>query len=141
MLLSGIVLAGANDVPDGPHPPDGVWTAEEIATNDLESLKVVVLSACDTGRGATRSGEGVMGLRRAFSAAGNPATIMSLWTVPDAPTTRLMGDFYRALSERKARPAGALRKAQLAALARNRSQYGAGFSTSWAAFVVAGQVR
>ncbi len=74
MLRSGLVLAGANTWLNGkPAPPeaeDGLLTAEDVAGMNLLHTELVVLSACDTGLGDVRKGEGVMGLRRAFAVAG-----------------------------------------------------------------------
>lgn len=97
LLLSGLVLAGANQrrrarVADG----DGILTAEEIATLDLSSVKLVVLSACDTALGRAVPGEGVLGLRRAFRVAGARSLLSSLWPVDDTVAGPWMNAFYRA---------------------------------------------
>ncbi|RYZ12913.1 MAG: CHAT domain-containing protein, partial [Myxococcaceae bacterium] len=64
---------------------------------DLWGTQLVVLSACDTGRGAVRRGQGVYGLRRAFLVAGAETVVMSLWKVDDATTRTLMETYYRHL--------------------------------------------
>ena len=71
---------------------DGLLTSTEILQMDLQA-DLVVLSACDTGRGRI-TGDGVIGLSRSFIAAGVPSIIVSLWAVPDAPTADLMTEFY-----------------------------------------------
>ena len=62
---------------------DGVLTAEEVASLDLSGVEWAVLSACDTGLGEIKAGEGVFGPRRAFQIAGARTVIMSLWSVED----------------------------------------------------------
>jgi tetratricopeptide (TPR) repeat protein len=72
---------------------DGLLTANEILDLKLNA-DLVVLSACDTGRGQI-TGDGVIGLSRSLITAGTPSVIVSLWSVPDAPTAELMTEFYR----------------------------------------------
>ena len=74
-LLSGLALAGANhvgqsDAADASDNRDGILTAEEIGTQNLDGVQLVVLSACETGLGKSAGGEGVLGLQRSFQAAG-----------------------------------------------------------------------
>ena len=141
MLLSGVVLAGANAEHDPLDAYDGILTAEELSAIDLHGTELVVLSACETGLGVVRAGEGVLGLRRAFAAAGVENLVMSLWSVPDKATSELMEGFYeRVLRRRKPMtPADAMRAAQLEMLERNREDFGDSRPGSWAAFVVAGR--
>ncbi len=140
MSLSGIVLAGANLPHDALDPEDGILTAEEVAALDLRGTQLVVLSACDTGVGDVSTGEGVLGLRRAFSAAGAQTLVMSLWAVPDEATRVLMDDFYAAyLHKRKPKSASeSLRAAQLEMLRSRRAKYGEARPQDWAAFIVSG---
>ena len=107
LLRSGLALAKANQ-----PEKDGVLTAIEAASLDLQGTKLVVMSACDTGRGTVENGEGVLGLRRALTIAGAEAQLMSLWMVNKDATGRLIVDYYRRLV-RGAGRAEALRAAQL----------------------------
>jgi CHAT domain-containing protein/Tfp pilus assembly protein PilF len=136
MLLAGVVLAGANA--RGSADDDGLLTAEEVAGLDLRGVELVTLSACDTALGDIRDGEGVMGLRRAFSLAGAEAMVMSLWRVADEETRRLMAAFYARLSEGTDK-AEALRKAQQGLIAQLHAERGESHPFFWAAFVISGQ--
>jgi CHAT domain-containing protein len=113
MLRSGLVFAGANSRQSGTD--DGVLTALEAAGLDLAGTQLVVLSACETGVGAVRAGEGVFGLRRAFTVAGAETLVMSLWQVDDDATQRLMVEFYGRLAKGEGR-GEALRQASLTLL-------------------------
>ena len=104
MYRNGIALAGAQGTLDawknGETPPtenDGILTAEEAGDLKLNGTWLVVLSACDTGVGVSRPGEGVMGLRRGFAQAGAENLLMTLWPVFDVSSGRLLLDFYDAL--------------------------------------------
>lgn len=117
MLCSGIALAGANTArkkePLPPEAEDGLLTAEDASGLNLLNTDLVVLSACDTGLGEVRTGEGVFGLRRAFVLAGAKTLVMSLWKVPDLATAILMERFYDNLLQRNLPRDEALRDAQV----------------------------
>lgn len=139
LVLSGLVLAGANHRGDArPDEEDGILTAEEIAALDLSSVEWAVLSACDTGRGEVRAGEGVFGLRRAFQVAGARTLIMSLWRVDDQAARRWMRALYTGRLEKKLSTADAARDASLQMLKQQRLKHESTHPFSWAAFVAAG---
>ena len=142
LLLSGLALAGANDRdPVGPNEEDGILTALEIATLDLSSTRLAVLSACDTGTGRVLNGEGVFGLQRAFRVAGVRTLVSSLWSVEDESTRRWMSGFYEARLRSGLPTSEAVREASLQLLSQRRA---AGESTHpffWGAFVGSGDWR
>lgn len=102
---SGIILSGGNigwkNFNLNKFKDDGILTSYEISQLDLSNLKLVVLSACDTGLGDINGDEGVFGLQRAFKIAGAEKIIMSLWKVPDLQTNELMTHFYKNLIDGK----------------------------------------
>jgi CHAT domain-containing protein/Flp pilus assembly protein TadD len=93
-LLAGIAFTGANRTP-GDLGDDGVLTADEIACLSLDGVRLVTLSACETGLGQKADGEGLMSLQRAFHVAGARTTVASLWKVNDELTAALMERFYQ----------------------------------------------
>ncbi|HEX5108379.1 MAG TPA: tetratricopeptide repeat protein [Vicinamibacterales bacterium] len=135
MLRSGLALAGANGPLRGFTPPreaeDGILTAEDVGMLELTGTDLVVLSACETGLGTIRAGEGVFGLRRAFTVAGARTLVMSLWKVPDEETRELMIDVYRRLLAGEG-CADALRAVQLSMKARKPEPL------YWGAFICQG---
>jgi CHAT domain-containing protein len=118
LLRSGLGLAGANLHKNGDD--DGVLTAMEVAGMNLWGSKLVVLSACDTGVGEIRNGDGVYGLRRALALAGSETQVMSLWPVSDKATRDLIIEYYKKLLSGKGR-SEALREAQLYMLTGSES--------------------
>ncbi len=116
---------------------DGFLRTDEVFNLKLGS-PLVMLSACETGLGKEKRGEGVMGLTRAFIYAGAPTVGVSLWSVADKSTADLMTDFYkRLLASQTPSPATAMRDAQLAMIAGKK--YSAPFY--WAPFVLVGDWR
>jgi CHAT domain-containing protein len=142
LLLSGFALAGANHrQAAGPDEEDGILTAEEIAALDLSGVEWAVLSACDTGVGEVKAGEGVLGLRRAFQVAGARTLIMSLWPVEDQVARDWMGQLYRARLVHGLTTIDAVHQANLKTLRQRRAK---GLTTHpfyWAGFVAAGDWR
>ncbi len=131
LLRSGLALSGANRGKNGDD--DGVLTALEVAGLDLYGTKLVVLSACDTGLGDPKNGEGVQGLRRALVLAGSESQVISLWPVSDQGAKELMIEYYRALQRGEGRSEG-LRQVQLQMLkSKNRLH-----PFYWAAFIQSG---
>ena len=112
------------------HKNDGLLTAGEIFDLKLNA-DLVVLSACDTGRGKI-TGDGVVGLSRSFISAGVPSVLVSLWSVPDAPTASLMTEFYQNLSKNSDK-ATALRQAMLTTMKQHPAP------KDWAAFTLIGE--
>ncbi len=114
LLRSGLLFAGASapTAAGAPQPPpdSALVTALELAGLNLWGTQLVVLSACDTGRGDLKQGQGVYGLRRALVVAGAETVVMSLWKVDDETTSTLMEAYYRHLLEGQGR-ATALRTA------------------------------
>jgi CHAT domain-containing protein len=128
--LSGLVLAPGEGKSD-----DGLLQVHEIFNLKL-SADLVVLSACQTALGKEVTGEGLVGLTRAFFYAGVPSVVVSLWNVVDGPTPDLMLSFYEDLDRLGSR-ARALRQAKLATISRG----GYSHPAYWAPFVLAGEYR
>ena len=142
LLLSGLVLAGANHrEAAGPDEDDGILTAEEIATLNLQGTEWAVLSACDTGTGEIRAGEGVFGLRRAFQLAGARTVIMSLWPVEDEATRQWMTALYRHRFGEAKTTAAAVNDASLELLQQRRARGESTHPFYWAGFIAAGDWR
>jgi len=111
MNLSAIVLEEAYGR-GGNSPQDGMLTALELQTLDLQGTEMLVLSQCRMADGIPSSGEGVFGMRRAAAIAGVKTSVAPLWQVDDSVQRSLMDRFYSELSGGKGR-AEALRQAQL----------------------------
>ncbi len=114
-LRSALALAGFDQRQAGNSADDGVLTALEVIGLDLWGTEIVTLSACETGVGKVRSGQGVFGLRRALILAGAGSQMMTLWKVDDESTRNLMESWYAQIRDGVGR-AEALREVQLAFL-------------------------
>jgi len=113
MFRSGMVLKGADHALSYTgYIDNGILSSYEVANLNLTRSELVVLSACETGLGEIKNGEGVYGLRRAFQIAGAKNLIMSLWKVNDEATQHLFVSFYRFLVNGKDADS-ALKEAQL----------------------------
>ncbi|MFN6197595.1 MAG: CHAT domain-containing protein [Aphanizomenon sp.] len=111
---------------------NGLLTPAEIVDLSINA-ELVVLSACDTGRGAI-TGDGVIGLSRSLITAGAPSVIVSLWSVPDAPTAELMMEFYQQWQQNPDK-AVALRNAMLKTMKKSPAP------VNWAAFTLIGESK
>jgi CHAT domain-containing protein/Tfp pilus assembly protein PilF len=131
LLRSGIALAGANLPARGADA--GILTALEASTLNLWGTRLVTLSACDTGVGDVKNGEGVYGLRRSFFVAGAESVVMSLWPVSDYMTRTVMTRYYAGLARGEGRR-DALRRVQRATLANRETRH----PFYWAGFIQAG---
>ena len=133
LLHSGLVFAGG-----GHGASHSILTAQQIASLDLTGVDWAVLSACNTGNGELRDGEGVLGLQRAFHVAGVRSVIMTLWPVEDDAARRFMHTLYAARLEHHASTADSAWTASRTLLQQRRV---AGQSTHpwyWAGFVESG---
>jgi CHAT domain-containing protein len=129
LLQSFIAMAGANQPQAGPE--DGLLTGLEVASLHLTGTKLVVLSSCESGFGTPVDGQGVLGLRAAFSMAGAEGLVMSLWPVDDQAGRQFMQFFYSHLGQGAAE---ALRLAQLDL--RSKTKYTDPFY--WAGYAYSG---
>jgi CHAT domain-containing protein len=135
MLRSGLLLAGSeatlNNENNRKSNEDGILNAFEVTNMTLDQTDLVVMSACETGLGDIKNGEGVYGLQRSFQVAGAKSILMSLWKVSDDATQQLMTAFYKNLAVSGNR-VQAFRAAQKAIKIKYPQPY------FWGAFVLVG---
>jgi len=133
LLHSGLVFAG------GIHgAPQSILTAQQIASLDLGGVDWAVLSACNTGNGELRDGEGVLGLQRAFRVAGARSVIMTLWPVDDDVARQFMHELYAERLGRHATTADAVWNSSRKLLAERRAEGKSTHPWYWAGFVGSG---
>lgn len=138
LIRCGIALAGANHASEITNTviEDGLLTGLEASLLNLQGTELVILSACESGKGDIKTGEGVMSLRRAFTIAGAQTVLASHWRVSDVATRQLMTEFIRRWQSGEPR-AKAWREAQLSLL--QSKDYSSPYF--WAAFTLTGQWR
>ena len=134
-LLSSIVLAQPDKSDPKAGKEDGFLTAREVFDLKLQA-DLVTLSACNTGRGSIRTGEGMVGLSWAFFVAGVPTQVVSQWSVDDAATAQLMGRFYTHLKAGEGK-SQSLREAALSL----QQEKGHRHPYYWAPFLLMGDWR
>lgn len=144
LLRSGLILAGANTFlrkkPAVPGAEDGILTSVDISAMDMVGTELVVLSACGTGLGEVKPGEGIFGMRRAFVLAGVRSLLVSLWSVPDQETKVLLSWFYNGLDRGLSKTAS-LKEAKLAMIRDFRKRQEPDHPYTWGAFVCVGDPK
>jgi CHAT domain-containing protein/lipoprotein NlpI len=133
LATHGLLDRVRGDIPGAIALTNGLLTSNEIFDLKLQA-SLVVLSACDTGRGDL-SGDGVIGLSRALAAAGTPSVGVSLWTVSDSATKELMVEFYQNWYGKGLDKAQAMRQAMLEVMKTHDKP------SDWAAFTIMGEAR
>ena len=135
--VSGLAFSGAHLG----APATGILSDVDLAALDLRGVDWIALSACDSGLGPVRRGEGVFGMRRALRLAGARTVVMSLWEVDDEATAALMAAVYAQRFGRGRDVPTAMAAAQRETLAARRAAGQSVHPYYWAAFVAEGGWR
>lgn len=135
LCRSALMLAGVNGPRLLPQPYDGLATPLEVTSMNLHGTQLVILSACDTGRGVVSRGQGIYGMRRAFRIAGAETVVTSLWRIHDTATAELMDKYYEQLLLHRMGRVKAMEKAMEAVKIDRVHPY------YWAPFIVIGERR
>jgi CHAT domain-containing protein len=133
LLNSGLVFAGGNH-----GAAQSILTAQQIASLDLNGVDWAVLSACNTGNGELRDGEGVLGLQRAFRVAGAHSVVMTLWPVDDDAARQFMHQLYAHRLGLHATTADAVWNSSRKLLLERRAEGKSTHPWYWAGFVGSG---
>ncbi|PQO33380.1 hypothetical protein C5Y96_11060 [Blastopirellula marina] len=133
LLRCGVLMAGCNNPPV--DLDDGILTGMEVIDIDLQGTELVVLSACETGVGDVRTGDGIAGLCQAFQIAGAQRVVSTLWPVSDRETAILMSNFFQQIADGDSH-ADALRNAQLECIRRHREENSAAHPFYWACWTL-----
>ena len=140
MVRCGVALAGANHAArlTNAVAEDGLLTGLEASLLNLQGTELVILSACESGAGEVKIGEGVMSLRRAFRIAGAETVLVSHWKVNDKATSQLMTEFMRRWHDGEPR-GKAWHEAQLSLLRSKGASQDFSNPYFWAAFTLTGR--
>ena len=135
-----LALAGANHAQEaGDSDNDGLLTADEVVTLELTGTDWVVLSACHSGLAPSWSGEGALGMRRAFLLAGARSVIASQWALDDEATVDWMRTLYEVRARGESSAAAAVQATCRRVLAARRRDREPTHPFYWAAFTASGE--
>lgn len=136
LLRCQLVFAGCNARP-APGQDNGILLGMEVLNCDLRATDLVILSACETGRGDVHGGQSAAGMRQAFQMAGAHDVLATLWSVDDEAATRLTSGFLRHLAAGRDK-AEALRSAQTELRAELQREFGSAHPYYWAPYTLTG---
>ena len=134
----GLALCGANVPEKQSMTDDGILTGLEVVNLDLSGVELVVLSACETANGKLSPGQGVLGMRYAFTVAGAQSVAATAWSIPIKESGILVDSWIPHIAEGDS-PAEGLQKAQIETINAMRKKHGAAHPYFWGAFTVSGR--